>query len=541
MASTTSNEPAEAAEFVLNPEIVPTGVNDLGTHLVTDEGLRAGDVALTLKPDVELTGRGLFGPAYERPYVKALQAFAAERPYQALEQLAMSANADTDDEVVSEELLLGMLLAHQGAHARARPVLEAVVGADFDYASGPDRLSREYPLTSNLLVGLGDGWGLSSHSSSPAVAALALAGCYVKAELHGGVLVLLSALYMTTPDHGLLAALARLLSKDADGAEAMRMVFDTGWHSARARGYEAGDRERVDDFPPPSWKELLDPLAELKRTALRAQHSLLTLRHSIQRHGRIEAERLSHLQVACDFLAEAEAWSTVLGLGGEIEPTGETTSRIALACGEALWRQFELEAAVHVFSEVLRERKPEEYDTPVSRETVRFARCRRAEVNIALGRHSAARKDLAVTRAENPGDPATVELWRQVCDAPGQRPRRETIPRETKDRVWRRDEGRCVECGSQRSLEYDHSLRCAVRRGCGGVVAPDERQGENRRNRRTRVHVWCYPRGSETTRTTRPSASRQIIRFGYASNAGRGTVNATTLSWTSTVRRDARR
>jgi len=32
------------------------------------------------------------------------------------------------------------------------------------------------------------------------------------------------------------------------------------------------------------------------------------------------------------------------------------------------------------------------------------------------------------------------------------------IPQEVKEEVWRRDQGRCVECGSQRNLEFDHII-----------------------------------------------------------------------------------
>ena len=32
------------------------------------------------------------------------------------------------------------------------------------------------------------------------------------------------------------------------------------------------------------------------------------------------------------------------------------------------------------------------------------------------------------------------------------------IPSEVKQQVWRRDGGKCVNCGSKRHLEYDHEL-----------------------------------------------------------------------------------
>ena len=38
------------------------------------------------------------------------------------------------------------------------------------------------------------------------------------------------------------------------------------------------------------------------------------------------------------------------------------------------------------------------------------------------------------------------------------RARRASIPREVKVLVWQRDQGRCVECGSQASLEFDHVI-----------------------------------------------------------------------------------
>jgi hypothetical protein len=35
---------------------------------------------------------------------------------------------------------------------------------------------------------------------------------------------------------------------------------------------------------------------------------------------------------------------------------------------------------------------------------------------------------------------------------------RERIPKEVQREVWRRDNGKCVECGSQEKLEYDHII-----------------------------------------------------------------------------------
>jgi HNH endonuclease len=51
------------------------------------------------------------------------------------------------------------------------------------------------------------------------------------------------------------------------------------------------------------------------------------------------------------------------------------------------------------------------------------------------------------------------QLWRRqvAAGAPGERNSRE-IPAEVRSYVWRRDGGRCVQCGSTKNLEYDHKL-----------------------------------------------------------------------------------
>lgn len=42
------------------------------------------------------------------------------------------------------------------------------------------------------------------------------------------------------------------------------------------------------------------------------------------------------------------------------------------------------------------------------------------------------------------------------------RPRREPIPQDVKIAAWQRDGGRCVECGEQRDLEFDHIIPLAM-------------------------------------------------------------------------------
>ena len=48
----------------------------------------------------------------------------------------------------------------------------------------------------------------------------------------------------------------------------------------------------------------------------------------------------------------------------------------------------------------------------------------------------------------------------EMRDDPSQHAR-ETIPDDVKLLVWQRDGGKCVQCGSQANLEYDHVIPVA--------------------------------------------------------------------------------
>jgi hypothetical protein len=65
---------------------------------------------------------------------------------------------------------------------------------------------------------------------------------------------------------------------------------------------------------------------------------------------------------------------------------------------------------------------------------------------------------------EPPGD-----TWRRIIDSKALAPpasseaaSRASIPTEVRREVWRRDEGRCVNCGSQNRLEFDHIIPVAM-------------------------------------------------------------------------------
>jgi 5-methylcytosine-specific restriction endonuclease McrA len=43
-----------------------------------------------------------------------------------------------------------------------------------------------------------------------------------------------------------------------------------------------------------------------------------------------------------------------------------------------------------------------------------------------------------------------------ISNQPTDQESREPIPQDVMDKVWNRDGGRCVKCGSQENLEFDH-------------------------------------------------------------------------------------
>jgi tetratricopeptide (TPR) repeat protein len=87
----------------------------------------------------------------------------------------------------------------------------------------------------------------------------------------------------------------------------------------------------------------------------------------------------------------------------------------------------------------------------------KVARYQKAALLLKQGDRQRARKELARIYADSPN----FDDWRGLraeLDAPTERRRRTTIPEDVRHAVWRRDEGRCVRCGSQEKLEFDHII-----------------------------------------------------------------------------------
>jgi hypothetical protein len=54
-------------------------------------------------------------------------------------------------------------------------------------------------------------------------------------------------------------------------------------------------------------------------------------------------------------------------------------------------------------------------------------------------------------------EPSSAEIA-PAKNTPATRRRRQRIPEPIRHEVWRRDQGRCVDCGSTERLEYDHII-----------------------------------------------------------------------------------
>jgi holliday junction DNA helicase RuvB len=56
---------------------------------------------------------------------------------------------------------------------------------------------------------------------------------------------------------------------------------------------------------------------------------------------------------------------------------------------------------------------------------------------------------------------AAMKMLVSSCETPDARASRDAIPSAVRREVWRRDEGKCVKCGSRKNLEYDHIIPVA--------------------------------------------------------------------------------
>jgi HNH endonuclease len=123
-------------------------------------------------------------------------------------------------------------------------------------------------------------------------------------------------------------------------------------------------------------------------------------------------------------------------------------SRVTRA--RALHRNGLSDAALVTLDEYLR--KPDSAD---GRNSARYLK---ASILIDQQQRHRARRELAQLFSDNPRFDDHLGLQAKSESHTSERGNRVAIPEKVRHAVWRRDEGRCVECGCKENLEYDHII-----------------------------------------------------------------------------------
>ncbi len=129
------------------------------------------------------------------------------------------------------------------------------------------------------------------------------------------------------------------------------------------------------------------------------------------------------------------------------------------------------------------------------------------DVLINMGDLAQARRELARLYADDPTYEDHADLL-EIVKAGGTQSGREPIPERVRHAVWRRDEGRCVQCGGQKNLEFDHIIQCpAVERTPNATSSSSASRATGGRARRFDVSPGAYRSPAATAH--RAQAPRQ--------------------------------
>lgn len=445
-------------QLALNPNIVPTDATS--ACALGGAELSLGEIRLRLDSHADPLPVGLFEPPVAKAVLRGLRALTKGNRYQALEEFSTASVLDGKDESVTEEVLAGLLLAEFGHPEKARALLELVAGSPV-VSNPPDEgdvIARKYELGGTINVGISEEVTLEAPLGSWG-AAVALAGCYLRLELDGGALTLIGALYMLRPDDGLLDALIALATPDEKGTGAVRAAFESGWE--RLNG---SDVPGLGETPEIKERAFMSQDDRLRASAARAEIAVAETRAKLNQLESRQLDYYRQLRQVCEFMSEVGDWAGIRALAAGVKAEDWASAEVLLFYGRALEELGRGDAALEVYSILLRplQRDKEALGLPPGEEVALEARYRRGCLAFELGRRSLARNDLATVYAQDPRYRDIDQILDRLDSKPCPSDRRETIPREAKDRVWRRDEGRCTECGSRERLEFDHVIPLAL-------------------------------------------------------------------------------
>jgi len=162
---------------------------------------------------------------------------------------------------------------------------------------------------------------------------------------------------------------------------------------------------------------------------------------------------LREWQDRLDALAEAQDWDGLIAATQGVRNDGDEQLSQLLLRARAFAEAGKPGPALHVYGECLSSAKRD-------RGLLMRARYERGKLQLGLGRRTQARRELARVYAQDPSFRDVAVLIEQL-EVAAASTLREPIPQEVRDRVWQRDQGRCVQCGSRERLEYDHIIPVA--------------------------------------------------------------------------------
>jgi hypothetical protein len=175
--------------------------------------------------------------------------------------------------------------------------------------------------------------------------------------------------------------------------------------------------------------------------------------HLVDRVPRTLAPWLVDLGAMCLFAA-CGRWDRVLSVAAR---STDDAASPHLFKAVALVERGMPDAALLVLDEEIRRHQKDE--PPI---LVNVERYHKAWLLLHIGDAAAARRELAKVYASDPEYLDIADLLEAASPpgAPGSplARRRAPIPEDVRRAVWRRDGGRCVECGSNERLEFDHII-----------------------------------------------------------------------------------
>ena len=238
---------------------------------------------------------GVFAPAHEKAFYKAVQAYAAGNAEQAAALFREAAAKDAKDKALSDDLFAGLMLVQTGHAAEAITLLEKVIQ---DPRPLPDELMAKYVPEASLSVGVTASVTVDVPLGTLA-AVLTLVECYQRNGRGEEAIGLLQQLVELHPDRVLVLSLCDLYAETGAWDEIVDVAAGTRNEddvSLQIRLFQAQalEQQGMNDAAVEAYKDALSSTrrdAELLKAA-RYARGRLYLRMGKKAQGRKDLERV---------------------------------------------------------------------------------------------------------------------------------------------------------------------------------------------------------------------------------------------------------